>query len=690
MIRLVLALAAAVIALVPRGTAAGTSSINTTLPAAGPYNPAPIRDNFGAASNDINALGSLNAGATAPSSPNLGRMWLDTSAVPYLLKTWSVAGSQWVTVAAYNQTTALWMPPVGGGVIPSITSAATTNLGSVPQAAVNITGNQSIASLGTVSEGVVKFLTFTGSAVLVYNPTYLILPGAANLTMAPGQMATAWSLGAGKWRVAVVGGNTIGPTTSTNNEFAVYSGTTGTLKDGLNVLIGHTGGLTATDTSATTPFVPEPSFVIDWRTRNLFQMTEATPHPGEQHSTLAILNSSYGSGNGPNNDDLALILGCNKINYLTTIVDGEQDCMWAYVTQGQKGDTAAYLGSSRRVDNPAVPNYGQTIFEATVSMIDPVTGTAHRETHPSIGYGITGFQDVTAVGTGGGGVCRLTVQNTNYFDIPTWGITVTGIQGAPECNGYWGGSVVNATQVDLMGSVKSGSYTAGTGAAGTPLFGLGGPNFGIDMRAQTGQNGTAIMVSRALAPFTGTWGTAFRVRFEDDAHVAFDMSANSGRFVVQDPTRPSMLNELYSATFLNGPLRWAGSTVDMPRDDPRTPGTDFPGGGALGFNFSAGSGEVDLWNLYTPAASTLSVYQKTAAAAQTLVLNLSLNGSTLATAFQVTGGGMVVGTPPGLYKGGGTLNISGPYYVNNAPGVTCGPGAPTAGFQVIGGIVVVC
>lgn len=56
----------------------------------------------------------------------------------------------------------------------------------------------------------------------------------------------------------------------------------------------------------------------------------------------------------------------------------------------------------------------------------------------------------------------------------------------------------------------------------------------------------------------------------------------------------------------------------------------------------------------------------------------------------VPGGGVVVGAPPGGAKGVGTVNIAGAFYVNNVIGATCGPGAPTAGFTVSGGIVVAC
>lgn len=199
-------LLAGMLGVVPRGTAWADSTIVTTSPVQGvPYNAAPIRDNFGAAANDINALQRLNAGDTEPALPKLGNLWLDTSTTPYVLKIRSAAGSQWVPVASFNNAAAQWIPPVGGGTIPSIVSAATTNLAAYQQAAVNITGNQSIASFGTVAEGQVRFLTFAGSPTLVYNATYLILPGGANITLTPGTSAVAVSLGAGRWRLLSIG-----------------------------------------------------------------------------------------------------------------------------------------------------------------------------------------------------------------------------------------------------------------------------------------------------------------------------------------------------------------------------------------------------------------------------------------------------------------------------------------------------
>lgn len=183
------------------------SSIDVTQPVQGvPYNASPIRQNFGDAANDINALQSMNAGPTAPANPSLGTLWLNTSGVTYALSIWIPASNSWVPIASINSSTGIWEPPVGGGTLPSLLSAATTDLGSVPQAAVQITGSQSIASFGaSTPAGVMKFLIFLGSPTLVYNATYMQLPGSANYIPRANSSTIALSLGGGRWQVGFVG-----------------------------------------------------------------------------------------------------------------------------------------------------------------------------------------------------------------------------------------------------------------------------------------------------------------------------------------------------------------------------------------------------------------------------------------------------------------------------------------------------
>jgi len=81
-----------------------------------------------------------------------------------------------------------------------IASGATTNLAAATGVYVNITGTTTITSFGTVAAGSERVLTFTGILTLTHNATSLILPGAANITTAVGDVGTFRSLGGGNWR----------------------------------------------------------------------------------------------------------------------------------------------------------------------------------------------------------------------------------------------------------------------------------------------------------------------------------------------------------------------------------------------------------------------------------------------------------------------------------------------------------
>lgn len=275
-----LALALLFAVLVPRGTEAA-SSIDPTLPIQGvPYNAAPIRQNFENAANDINSLQSLARGASAPSNPATGRLWLQTpsSGTTYTLKVYLSTTHAWTTIATVDSATGIWQPPVGGGDIPSVTSATTTNLGSVVQAAVNVTGNQSIASFGSsVPEGQIKFITFTGSPTLVYNATFLQLPSGATTSVSPGQTAVALSLGGGSWRVL------FGTIPGAETGCTLFSDTT-------NGCVPASGGGTANFLRADGTWAP-PSGGITQLTGDV----TAGPGSGSQVATLATVNSNVGS-----------------------------------------------------------------------------------------------------------------------------------------------------------------------------------------------------------------------------------------------------------------------------------------------------------------------------------------------------------------------------------------------------------
>jgi len=82
----------------------------------------------------------------------------------------------------------------------TIASAATTDLSTIPETYVSITGTTTITAFGTVSAGIYKWCVFAGALTLTHNGTSLILPTSANITTAANDVALMWSLGAGNWR----------------------------------------------------------------------------------------------------------------------------------------------------------------------------------------------------------------------------------------------------------------------------------------------------------------------------------------------------------------------------------------------------------------------------------------------------------------------------------------------------------
>lgn len=82
----------------------------------------------------------------------------------------------------------------------TIASASTCDLGAKDAESLTISGVVTITSFGTVSAGIVKRVLFSGSLVLTYNATSLILPSSTNITTSAGDTAELESLGAGNWR----------------------------------------------------------------------------------------------------------------------------------------------------------------------------------------------------------------------------------------------------------------------------------------------------------------------------------------------------------------------------------------------------------------------------------------------------------------------------------------------------------
>lgn len=82
----------------------------------------------------------------------------------------------------------------------TIASATTTDLSTVNAGDISVTGTTTITGFGTLTAGIKKVLTFSGALTLTRNASSLILPGAANITTAAGDVAIMRSLGSGNWR----------------------------------------------------------------------------------------------------------------------------------------------------------------------------------------------------------------------------------------------------------------------------------------------------------------------------------------------------------------------------------------------------------------------------------------------------------------------------------------------------------
>ncbi len=82
----------------------------------------------------------------------------------------------------------------------TIASASTTDLSTINEAFITVSGVTTITAFGTLTAGMWKWLRFSGALTLTHNGTSLILPGAANITTVAGDTALFKSEGSGNWR----------------------------------------------------------------------------------------------------------------------------------------------------------------------------------------------------------------------------------------------------------------------------------------------------------------------------------------------------------------------------------------------------------------------------------------------------------------------------------------------------------
>jgi hypothetical protein len=198
--RLIVYLLCAMLALAP--VAADASQGALSSPTTGTVSGLQLTNTY---NNAIDALNTMNSGASAPTnqlsgSPSLGNHFLNTASAPNAVEVHD--GTQYLTPWWIDAVNHVPIVQIGGGSA-NLVSAATTDLCSVPQGSLTITGTTTITSFGsTCVPGQLKVLTFAGALTLTHNPTSLIIPGAASVSpTAAGDIATVMALGSGNWRV---------------------------------------------------------------------------------------------------------------------------------------------------------------------------------------------------------------------------------------------------------------------------------------------------------------------------------------------------------------------------------------------------------------------------------------------------------------------------------------------------------
>jgi len=167
---------------------------------------------FPATRSDINsalqALVTLSSGASEPGTMYAYQLWAD--ATTGLLKIRNAANNAWITIGTLASTNLGLLALSGGSLTGAlnlakgsdIASGTTTDIGAATGTVVDVTGTTTITGFGTAQAGTMRIVRFTGALTLTHNATSLILPTAANITTAAGDVAIFISLGSGNWYCA--------------------------------------------------------------------------------------------------------------------------------------------------------------------------------------------------------------------------------------------------------------------------------------------------------------------------------------------------------------------------------------------------------------------------------------------------------------------------------------------------------
>lgn len=196
----------------------------------------------------LKAISQKQWGPATPPTPLAYQDYVDTSGSKPKLKIYD--GASHVVMAALDTVNHLWLPVIGGGN-GTIASATTTDLATIDESGISVTGTTTITALGTVPKGQIKRLTFAASLTLTHNGTSLILPGAKNIQTQAGDTCLVESLGAGNWRAYAFTPAAALPNAGLNAEETVASAATTDIGAALSNIVKITGTTTITSLGST-------------------------------------------------------------------------------------------------------------------------------------------------------------------------------------------------------------------------------------------------------------------------------------------------------------------------------------------------------------------------------------------------------------------------------------------------------
>ncbi|QAY96720.1 hypothetical protein CWB41_14070 [Methylovirgula ligni] len=169
----------------------------------------PTTSTFGGLTEQLNINAALadrinnSRGATPPNvdcsgAPVEGEFWENTGTSIPLLQIFDA--TNFLSIGGLDKTNHLWLPIEGGG-LGSLTAGATTDLCSIPQDTISITGTTTITSFGSSCQtGQWKRLIFGSATPITYNASAIVTPTGKSITADNG--TTAWAEYTGSaWRL---------------------------------------------------------------------------------------------------------------------------------------------------------------------------------------------------------------------------------------------------------------------------------------------------------------------------------------------------------------------------------------------------------------------------------------------------------------------------------------------------------